>query len=238
MSPFLIKVKTIILKIIKWFFIVSIASVILFRFVPVFFTPLMAIRFVEQMFDSERDIQFKKEWKPLSEISPLLVRAVITSEDQRFNEHFGLDMEAIQKATEYNEKHKTKKRGASTISQQTAKNVFLFPSRTWLRKGFEVYFTFLIEIFWSKQRIMEVYLNVIELGNGIYGAEAASQYYFRKPASKLSMQEAASLAAILPLPLKWSPINPNARVIRRTEWIKRYMPYTEGLEEKQSIEKP
>lgn len=232
MRAILIKAKNILFKIIKWFFILSIASVILFRFIPVFFTPLMAIRFVEQMFDSERDIQFKKDWEPISNISPLLVKAVITSEDQRFNEHFGLDMEAIQKAAQYNEKHKNRKRGASTISQQTAKNVFLFPSRTWLRKGFEVYFTFLIEIFWSKQRIMEVYLNVIELGNGIYGAEAASQYYFNKPASKLSMQQAASLAAILPLPLKWSPVKPNARVVRRTEWIKRYMRYSEGLEEK------
>jgi len=155
----------------------------------------------------------------------------MTSEDQRFNEHFGLDMEAIQKAVQYNEKHKNKKRGASTISQQTAKNVFLFPSRSWLRKGFEVYFTFLIEIFWSKQRIMEVYLNVIELGNGIYGAEAASQYYFHKPANQLSVHQAASLAAILPLPLKWSPTKPNARVVRRTEWIKRNMKYAEGLEE-------
>ncbi|MBS1764152.1 MAG: monofunctional biosynthetic peptidoglycan transglycosylase [Bacteroidetes bacterium] len=232
MNDVLKKIKTIAFKVVKWFFIVSIASVILFRFVPVFFTPLMAIRFVEQVFDSERDIQFKKDWEPISNISPLLVKAVMTSEDQRFNEHFGLDMEAIQKAAEYNEKHQNKKRGASTISQQTAKNVFLFPSRTWLRKGFEVYFTFLIEIFWSKQRIMEVYLNVIELGNGIYGAEAASQYYFNKPASKLSMQQAASLAAILPLPLKWSPVKPNARVMKRTEWIKRYMPYVEGLEEK------
>lgn len=232
MRAILMRAKNILFKIIKWFFILSIASVILFRFIPVFFTPLMAIRFVEQMFDSERDIQFKKDWEPISNISPLLVKAVITSEDQRFNEHFGLDMEAIQKAAQYNEKHKNRKRGASTISQQTAKNVFLFPSRTWLRKGFEVYFTFLIEIFWSKQRIMEVYLNVIELGNGIYGAEAASQYYFNKPASKLSMQQAASLAAILPLPLKWSPVKPNARVVRRTEWIKRYMRYSEGLEEK------
>ncbi|OQB59775.1 MAG: Penicillin-binding protein 2D [Bacteroidetes bacterium ADurb.Bin141] len=232
MRAILIKAKNILFKIIKWFFILSIASVILFRFIPVFFTPLMAIRFVEQMFDPERDIQFKKDWEPISNISPLLVKAVITSEDQRFNEHFGLDMEAIQKAAQYNEKHQNRKRGASTISQQTAKNVFLFPSRTWLRKGFEVYFTFLIEIFWSKQRIMEVYLNVIELGNGIYGAEAASQYYFNKPASKLSMQQAASLAAILPLPLKWSPVKPNARVVRRTEWIKRYMRYSEGLEEK------
>ena len=185
MKNLFIRIRNILWNIIKWFFILSIAGVILFRFVPIPFTPLMIIRFVEQVFDSERDIQFKKDWEPISNISPLLVKAVITSEDQRFNEHFGLDMEAIQKAANYNEKHKNKKRGASTISQQTAKNVFLFPSRTWIRKGFEVYFTFLIEIFWSKERIMEVYLNVIELGNGIYGAEAASEYYFSKPAGSI-----------------------------------------------------
>ncbi len=231
MKNLFIRIRKILWNIIKWFFILSIAGVILFRFIPIPFTPLMIIRFVEQVFDSERDIQFKKDWVPISNISPLLVKAVITSEDQRFNEHFGLDMEAIQKAANYNEKHKNKKRGASTISQQTAKNVFLFPSRTWIRKGFEVYFTFLIEIFWSKERIMEVYLNVIELGNGIYGAEAASEFYFNKPADKLSMHQAASLAAILPLPLKWSPVKPNARVVRRTEWIKRYMKYAEGLQE-------
>lgn len=231
MKNLFIRIRKILWNIIKWFFILSIAGVILFRFIPIPFTPLMIIRFVEQVFDSERDIQFKKDWEPISNISPLLVKAVITSEDQRFNEHFGLDMEAIQKAANYNEKHKNKKRGASTISQQTAKNVFLFPSRTWIRKGFEVYFTFLIEIFWSKERIMEVYLNVIELGNGIYGAEAASEFYFNKPADKLSMHQAASLAAILPLPLKWSPVKPNARVVRRTEWIKRYMKYAEGLQE-------
>lgn len=231
MKNLFIRIRKILWNIIKWFFILSIAGVILFRFIPIPFTPLMIIRFVEQVFDSERDIQFKKDWEPISNISPLLVKAVITSEDQRFNEHFGLDMDAIQKAANYNEKHKNKKRGASTISQQTAKNVFLFPSRTWIRKGFEVYFTFLIEIFWSKERIMEVYLNVIELGNGIYGAEAASEFYFNKPADKLSMHQAASLAAILPLPLKWSPVKPNARVVRRTEWIKRYMKYAEGLQE-------
>lgn len=231
MKNLFIRIRKILWKIIKWFFILSITGVILFRFVPVPFTPLMIIRFVEQVFDSEREIQFRKDWEPIANISPLLVKAVMTSEDQRFNEHFGLDMEAIQKAVQYNEKHKNKKRGASTISQQTAKNVFLFPSRSWLRKGFEVYFTFLIEIFWSKERIMEVYLNVIELGNGIYGAEAASQYYFHKPANQLSVHQAASLAAILPLPLKWSPTKPNARVVRRTEWIKRNMKYAEGLEE-------
>ena len=220
------KIKTIFLKTIKWFFILSIASVIIFRFVPIPFTPLMIIRCCQQTFDSDRKVRLKKDWTSLENISAAMPLAVITSEDQKFEEHFGLDMQAIEKATVYNEKHK-KKRGASTISQQVAKNVFLWPSRSYIRKGFEVYFTLLIEVFWSKPRIMEVYLNVIELGDGIYGVEAASEYYYKKPAKKLSVSESAGLAAILPLPLKWSPVNPNARVTHRQQWIIRQMRYVD-----------
>ena len=223
MKNLFIRIRKILWKIIKWFFILSITGVILFSFVPVPFTPLMIIRFVEQVFDSEREIQFRKDWEPIANISPLLVKAVMTSEDQRFNEHFGLDMEAIQKAVQYNEKHKNKKRGASTISQQTAKNVFLFPSRSWLRKGFEVYFTFLIEIFWSKERIMEVYLNVIELGNGIYGAEAAAQYKFNTKAAKLSKGQCALIAATLPNPIRFNSANPSSYILRRQQQILRLM---------------
>ena len=150
--------------------------------------------------------------------------AAMAAEDQKFEDHFGFDMEAIKKAEEYNAKHKGKKvHGASTISQQTAKNVFLFPSRSWIRKGFEVYFTFLIEIFWSKERIMEVYLNVIETGDGIYGAEAAAQEYFQKPAKKLSVREAALIAAILPNPRKWSPVHPSPFVQRKSQRIIQFM---------------
>lgn len=215
-------------KIIKWYFILSIGSVIIFRFVPIPFTPLMLIRCVEQAFDDKRDVKLSKDWTSLDKISPSMPLAVITSEDQRFEEHFGIDMEAIQKAQNYNEKHKGKKlKGASTISQQVAKNVFLFPSRNYIRKAFELYFTFLIEVFWSKERIMEVYLNVVELGDGIYGVEAASQYYFKIPAKNLDVREAASLAAILPLPLKWSPLKPNARVQKRQQWILKNMKYVD-----------
>lgn len=220
------RIRTILFKIIKWFFILSIGSAIIFRFVPVPFTPLMIIRCCEQMVDSKREVRLKKDWTSLKEISAAMPLAVITSEDQKFEEHFGLDMQAIEKAEKYNEKHK-KKRGASTISQQVAKNVFLFPQRSWLRKGLEVYFTLLIEIFWSKERIMEVYLNIIELGDGIYGVEAASQHYFHKPAKKLNINESAMLAAILPLPLKWSPVKPNARVVKRQQWIIRQMRYAD-----------
>lgn len=219
--------KVVLWKTVKWFFILSILSVIVFRFVPVPFTPLMLIRCVEQMTDEKRELRLKKDWEPLKNISAALPLAVITSEDQKFEDHFGLDMEAIQKASAYNERHKSKKRGASTISQQVAKNLFLWPARSYVRKAFEVYFTVLIEVFWSKHRIMEVYLNIVELGDGVYGAEAASDFYYKKPAKSLSIQESASIAAILPLPLKWSPTKPNARVTKRKNWILSHMKYVD-----------
>lgn len=213
------KVFSIILKLFLWFIGISIVSVIIFRFIPIPITPLMLIRLVDQKSDGQ-DFKLKKDWTSLDKISTAMPLAVIAAEDQKFEDHFGFDLDAIKKAEEYNKKHQGKRmKGASTISQQTAKNVFLWPSRSWIRKGFEVYFTFLIEIFWSKQRIMEVYLNVIEMGNGIYGVEAASQEYFHKPAAKLSVREASLLAAILPSPLKWSPVKPNVRVQRKANRI-------------------
>ncbi len=191
-----------------WFFGISIFSVIVFRFVPVPVTILMLQRCVEQKIDGEPMVM-QKDWVSLDKISNNLQLAVVTSEDQQFLWHHGFDFEAIEKAQKYNEKQKKRKRpktrGASTISQQTAKNVFLFPQRSYIRKGLEAYFTALIELLWSKQRIMEVYLNVIEMGDGIYGAEAAAQYYFHKPASKLTAAEAAGIAACLPNPRKYHP---------------------------------
>ena len=196
---------------------------IIFRFVPIPVTPLMLIRCVEQKWDG-KEMKLKKDWVSLDKISSAMPLAVIAAEDQKFEEHFGFDLEAIRKAENYNKKHQGKRmKGASTISQQTAKNVFLWQGRNWIRKGFEVYFTFLIEIFWSKQRIMEVYLNVIEMGNGIYGVEAAAQEYFHKPASKLSVREASLIAAILPSPLKWSPVKPNARVQKKAGRIMHFI---------------
>jgi monofunctional biosynthetic peptidoglycan transglycosylase len=178
---------------------------------------------ISRYFEME-DGRIEKDWKSLDEISKQMPLAVIAAEDQKFDEHFGFDLEAIEKAVEYNEKHKGKKlKGASTISQQTAKNVFLWQGRSWFRKGLEVYFTFLIELLWSKERIMEVYLNVIEMGPGIYGTEAAAQYYFKKPASKLSASEAALIAAILPNPLKWSASKPTPYIQRKKVWIMRNM---------------
>jgi len=204
-----------------WFFIISIASVILFRWIPVPLTPLMLIRCVEQKMDG-KEMKLKKEWAPLEKISPHLQLAVVCAEDQNFIKHHGFDFEAIDKALEHNETHK-RKRGASTISQQTAKNVFLWPGRSWIRKGFEVYFTFLIETIWSKQRIMEVYLNVIEMGNGVYGAQAAAKEFFKKNASALSTTEAARIAVVLPNPRKFNAGKPSGYIQNRTAWAVRQM---------------
>lgn len=165
-------------------------------------------------------VSIHKDWTPLEEISPHLQKAVIASEDPKFLHHYGFDFEAILKAIDANKKRKIKM-GASTITQQTAKNVFLYPSRTFLRKGLEAYFTLLIELIWDKRRILEVYLNVIELGPGVYGAEAASQYYWNKPSKRLSQGEAQLFAAILPNPRRWNPKRPTNFVLRRRNFIRR-----------------
>ena len=183
----------------------------------------MGIRILENTFGNG-DVRFRKDWVALEEISPNMPLAVIASEDQLFLEHNGFDVKAIEKAINYNSKKKGKKvRGASTISQQTAKNVFLWPGRSWVRKGLEVYFTFLIETIWSKKRIIEVYLNIAEMGNGIYGVEAASQYYYKKAAKDLKKKECAAITSILPLPLKRNPLIPEAQVAYKQQWILRQM---------------
>jgi monofunctional biosynthetic peptidoglycan transglycosylase len=185
--------------------------VLIYRVVPVPLTPLMVSRAMDG-----RGIDHR--WKPLSEISPNLVRAVVAAEDSHFCEHMGFDIEAMQKAFENNQKG-GRVRGGSTISQQTAKNVFLWEGRSYLRKGLEAYFTVLIEAGWGKRRIMEVYLNSIEWGRGIYGAEAAAQRIFKKPARNLTVTQAARLAAILPSPLKWKAGKPGPYVARRSRRI-------------------
>ena len=207
---------------VKRFFILSIVSVLLFRFIPLPITPTMLYFLGEQALDSKRDIVLKKDWESLSNISPNMRLAVIGSEDQLFYDHFGFDLTAIKKAIRNNEKGRRLK-GGSTISQQTAKNAFLLPHRNYFRKGLEAYFTLLIELLWSKERIIEVYLNVIEFGNGIYGVEAASQQYFKKPASKLTRGEAALLAAVLPNPIRYRVDKPSSYILRRKNWIKRQM---------------
>ncbi|HWY97636.1 MAG TPA: monofunctional biosynthetic peptidoglycan transglycosylase [Bacteroidia bacterium] len=204
-------------RIVLAFFALSILSVIVFRFVPVPFTPLMLFRCIDQKMTGE-SMKLDKKWVSFDNISPNLPFAVFCSEDQDFFKHHGFNFKAIQDAMKHDE-HSKRLVGASTISQQTAKNVFLSVRRSWIRKGFEAYFTVLIELFWSKKRIMEVYLNVIEFGKGIYGAEAASEFYFHKHAKDLNKEEAAALAAILPDPLKWSPIHSGPFVESRRQWI-------------------
>ncbi len=208
-------------KVIRWIFsaiffifVLSIAIVIFYRFIPPPFTPLMLIRCYEK-----GEFNIHKEWVSLDKISPDLALALVAGEDNNFLIHNGFDFEAIKKAVKFNEEHKKKTIGASTISQQTAKNVFLWNERTYLRKGFEVYFTSLIETFWSKRRIMEVYLNEIEMGDGIYGAETAARTYFKKAALDLTRKEAAMISAIVPNPRNWNPLKPNATISYRQEVI-------------------
>lgn len=171
--------------------------------------------------------EVRRQAVPLKRISPHLVRAVIAAEDAKFCAHQGFDVEAIQQAAKYNERAEkrgsSRRRGASTISQQTAKNLFLWPQRSWLRKGLEVYFTALIEMFWSKRRIMEAYLNAAEWGDGVFGAEAAARARFGKSASELTANEAARLAAVLPSPNKWNPVRPGRYVSRRVGAIQANM---------------
>lgn len=191
---------------------------------------MMIIRCFEQVGNGEAP-RLKKEWVSIDDMSKELPLAVIAAEDQKFPEHFGFDVEAIKKVMKQNERLKQRGKpikGGSTISQQCAKNVFLFPQRSYIRKALEVYFTFLIEIFWSKKRIMEVYLNVIEMGDGIYGAQAASQAFFKKDASRLKASEAALIAAVLPNPRKWNAGKPSGYINKRKNWIVRQMGHLRG----------
>lgn len=183
----------------------------------------MVIRSVEQKMDG-KELTFKHKWVTLDEINPKLQLAVVCSEDQNYLKHYGFDFQAIEKALKNNESGK-KLKGASTISQQTAKNVFLWPGRSYVRKAFEAYFTLLIEWMWSKERIMEVYLNSIEMGQGIYGAEAAAQFWFHKQAKQLSKDQSAAIAAILPNPLKYKANPPSAFISKRKAWIMQQMSF-------------
>jgi monofunctional biosynthetic peptidoglycan transglycosylase len=210
-------------KIMLWFFGLSVASVILFRWVPIPFTPLMVTRAIENKFDGKEMI-CNHDWVPIDSISVNLQKAVIASEDGTFTKHWGFDFGAMQKAFKNNNKGRRIK-GGSTISQQTAKNIFLWQGRSYIRKAFEAYFTVLIELFWSKERIMEVYLNSIEMGDGVYGAEAAAQYWYGHDVKSLTKDEAAGIAAILPNPRKYKPINSSAYIQKRKAKIKRIMRY-------------
>ena len=177
----------------------SIALVLLFRFVPVPFTPLMLLRHIEAH-QQGRHLEIQHEWTPLEDISPNLIAAVIDHEDAKFYDHRGFDWDAIRCAHKLNQRYGRITCGGSTISQQTAKNIFTFHSRTYLRKGVEAYFTVLIEFLWGKERILEVYLNMIEMGDGVFGAEAAADYYFSTSASGINRYDANYIAARLPDP--------------------------------------
>jgi len=200
------------------FFALSIVLSIAYTFINPPFTILMLERTLEQTLLSERDIRLRKDWVSIDEISSNMVMAVIASEDNLFLKHNGFDKKAIERAIEHNKQGK-KIRGASTISQQTAKNVFLWNGRNWVRKGLETYYTVVIETFWSKERIMEVYLNVIEFGDGIYGVEAASQTFFHKSAKNLTKREAALLASVLPSPLKRNAAKPTPWLNQRANQV-------------------
>ncbi|MDD4921069.1 MAG: monofunctional biosynthetic peptidoglycan transglycosylase [Bacteroidales bacterium] len=205
------------------FFASSILAVIVLRFLPVYITPLMVIRTIQQMSEGEKPT-FHHQWVSRKHISKNLKRAVIASEDQLFYDHWGFDVGQIKKAVHENGRRK-KPRGASTISQQTAKNVFLWPKSSWLRKGLESYFTVLIEVFWSKDRILEVYLNSMETGDGIYGAEAVAQDHFHTKAENLTKRQSALIAATLPNPIRFNSRHPSSYIRRRQAQIQRQMRY-------------
>lgn len=220
-SPLLKKITSILSRILIWFLSVSILWVLAYRFINPPITLLMIERNIERKADG-KTFKTDKKWMRFENISDNMKRAAVSAEDQLFLKHMGFDIKAIEKAYESNEKGK-KVKGGSTISQQTAKNVFLWPGRSWIRKGFEAYFTLLIEMLWSKERILEVYLNVIEMGDGIYGAEAASQAYYGKSCSSLSRAEAALIAACFPNPLRWTPAHPTRYIQHRQYLIMRNM---------------
>lgn len=212
------------------FIAITLLWVLALKYLPVLCTPLMVKRAIE--YRQDEDFKTKKKWVPLERISPEMMKAVIASEDNLFDKHNGFDTKEFKKMLKEHKEKGKKLRGCSTISQQTAKNVFTWCSSTVIRKGFEAYFTFLIEKIWGKERIMEVYLNVVELGKGVYGVQAASQKYYNKPASELSTSQAASLAACLPNPLKRTP--DRISQTRRNQIIKltRQIGYPEWIENK------
>ncbi|MBQ8462649.1 MAG: monofunctional biosynthetic peptidoglycan transglycosylase [Prevotella sp.] len=216
-------------QVVQWtaalFFGTTILAVVVLKFFPVYYTPLMFIRLFQ--LDKPR---ITHTWVPLSEMSPQMPLAVMASEDARFASHHGFDFKAIKAAAERNARHPEKNRlGASTISQQTAKNVFLWPGRSWLRKGLEAYFTVLIELLWSKERIMEVYLNSIETAPGVYGVQAVARAHFGCDASQLSAEQCALIAATLPNPRRFSSKTPSPYMKKRQRWILNNMRYVEPL---------
>nr|WP_284973384.1 monofunctional biosynthetic peptidoglycan transglycosylase [Atlantibacter hermannii] len=207
-----------------------IAGIIVFGMLPVPFSAVMMERQISAWLHGDFSYVAHSDWVGMDEISPWMGLAVIAAEDQKFPEHWGFDMAAIQKAVAHNERNENRIRGASTLSQQTAKNLFLWDGRSWVRKGLEAGLTVGIETVWSKRRILTVYLNIAEFGDGIFGVEAAARHYFNKPASQLSASQAALLAAVLPNPLRFKADAPSGYVRSRQAWILRQMRQLGGEE--------
>ncbi|WP_294883383.1 monofunctional biosynthetic peptidoglycan transglycosylase [uncultured Gilliamella sp.] len=208
---------SIIKKIVIGFMLVSVFLILLMRWVNPFCSMLMVERKIAHW-----NISQQRTWKDWDQISDNIKIAVIAAEDQNFADHWGFDFKAINRALIYNQKNR-KIRGASTITQQVAKNIFLWSSRSWIRKGVESWFTVWIEVIWSKQRTLEIYLNSVEWGEGIFGIEAASRHYFNVSANQLTPYQASLLAATLPNPRKWSPANPDDKIQKKAEWIRGQM---------------
>ena len=221
------KLQTLLRWIVLLFFGSTILAVLIYKWCPVYVTPLMIIRCAQQVSHGEQ-LRLRHHWVPLDSMSIYLPVAVMASEDQRFLTHSGFDFIEIDKAMEERRSGK-RYRGGSTISQQTAKNVFLWPKASWLRKGLEAYFTVLIELVWGKERIMEVYLNSIEMGDGIYGAEAVAQQHFRRTAKTLTRPNCALIAATLPNPLKYNSKDPSSYVLKRQTAIMRQMRHIDAF---------
>ncbi|WP_259014035.1 monofunctional biosynthetic peptidoglycan transglycosylase [Emticicia fluvialis] len=216
-----VRLKRTLVRFVIFFFVSSISAVVFFKFVPVPFTATMLTRKIEAIAEG-KDSEIHYQWVSYDKISKEMPLAVVAAEDQLFPDHYGFDFGSMKTAFNRNLKGR-KIRGASTISQQVAKNVFLWQTRSYIRKAIEVYFTVLIELIWGKQRILEVYLNVAEMGDRTFGVEAASNRYFNKSAKNISREQAARIAAVLPSPRKWSIQNPGPYVARRTSQIARQM---------------
>jgi monofunctional biosynthetic peptidoglycan transglycosylase len=222
-GPLKIMLKRIALRVLLVLAIFWGGGIVLFSFLPVPFSAVMAERQIGAWLTGNFGYVAHSDWVSMDEISPWMALAVVAAEDQRFPDHWGLDIGAIQKALSHNERHENRIRGASTISQQTVKNLLLWDGKSWVRKGLEAGLTLGMEAVWTKRRILTVYLNIAEFGDGVFGVEEAAQRYFHKPASRLTMSEAALLAAVLPNPIRFQAAAPSGYVRSRQAWILRQM---------------
>lgn len=217
------RIKRVLLRVLLVLAVFWGGGIALFSVLPVPFSAVMVERQLGAWFSGDFGYVAHSDWVGMDEISPMMGLAVIAAEDQKFPDHWGFDVAAIEKALAHNERYENRVRGASTLSQQTAKNLFLWDGRSWLRKGLEAGLTLGMEIVWSKKRILTIYLNIAEFGDGVFGVEAAAQRYFHKPASRLTMSESALLAAVLPNPIRFKANAPSGYVRSRQAWIMRQM---------------